>query len=59
MAGVDQTNVLDEEEQRLAKEAEMMEQVVQIEQSMNEAGYKEEDYEVQRQEWANCIHEYV
>lgn len=26
---------------------------------MDEVGYNEDDYEVQRQEWSNCIHEYV
>ena len=43
------------EEEKLAKEGEMFEELAKLE----KVGYNEEDYEVVRDEYANCIHEYV
>ncbi len=50
--------ILDEEEEKLAREGAMMEKVIELE-NVNQIGYNEEDYVVERNEWANCIHEYV
>jgi hypothetical protein len=33
--------------------------MIEMEKEMKLLGYNEYDYVVERQEWANCIHEYV
>jgi len=36
-----------------------MEKVIEMEKDISQIGYNEDDYVVERNEWANCIHEYV
>ena len=50
---------VDTEEAKLIKEGEANLQMIEMEKEMHLLGYNEEDYVVERQEWANCIHEHV
>ena len=50
---------MESEEEKLAKEGEKMEKMIEIEKQMDQIGYNEDDYEVVKHEYPNCIHEYV
>ena len=47
------------DEERLIKDVEALIQVKEVENSTLKMGYNESDYEYTRQEYPNCIHEYV
>lgn len=55
----DDARMLEEEEEKLAREGALMEKVIEMEKDVSQIGYNEDDYVVERNEWANCIHEYV
>jgi hypothetical protein len=50
---------IESEEEKLIREGEKMEKMIEIEKQMNQIGYNEDDYEVAKYEYPNCIHEYV
>lgn len=43
----------------MAKEGEMIENIIDMEKQMDKIGYNEEDFIVEKHEYPNCIWEYV
>ena len=53
------TSIEEEEDEKLRKEGELMEEIINTGSSNKCVGYDENDYVVELNEYSNCTHEYV